>query len=147
MLAFQRQRARGYLLIDIMIAGSIAAVVIASLLSILATARTKNTAATRDVVATQLVLEKFDRERSKGFAFVTMMTLEDAKKAVADLNGKDFMGRPLVVGGAKPLQEGDRHEDRAPRENRDEQHRPAVHDDDVIRPPAEDTEEAQNVHA
>jgi hypothetical protein len=50
-------------------------------------------------------------QRSKGFAFVTMMTLEDAKKAVADLNGKDFMGRPLVVGGAKPL---------APREERGE---------------------------
>lgn len=55
-------------------------------------------------------------QRSKGFAFVTMMTIEDAKKAVADLNGKDFMGRPLVVGGAKPLapreERGDRGYDR-----------------------------------
>lgn len=42
-------------------------------------------------------------QRSKGFAFVTMMSVDEAKKAVADLNAKDFMGRPLVVGGAKPL--------------------------------------------
>lgn len=43
-------------------------------------------------------------QRSKGFAFVTMMSIDEAKKAVAELNGKDFMGRPLVVGGAKPLE-------------------------------------------
>lgn len=48
-------------------------------------------------------------QRSKGFAFVTMTSIDGAKKAVADLNGKEFMGRPLVVGGAKPL---------APREER-----------------------------
>jgi hypothetical protein len=42
-------------------------------------------------------------QRSKGFAFVTMMSVDEAKKAVAELNAKDFMGRPLVVGGAKPL--------------------------------------------
>lgn len=42
-------------------------------------------------------------QRSKGFAFVTMMTTDEAKKAVADLNNKDFMGRPLIVGGAKPM--------------------------------------------
>lgn len=51
-------------------------------------------------------------QRSKGFAFVTMMSVDEAKKAVADLNAKDFMGRPLVVGGAKPL---------PPRDERDEQ--------------------------
>ena len=50
-------------------------------------------------------------QRSKGFAFVTMMSVDEAKKAVADLNAKDFMGRPLVVGGAKPM---------PPRESRDE---------------------------
>ncbi|HEY2572690.1 MAG TPA: hypothetical protein VGH65_01435 [Verrucomicrobiaceae bacterium] len=72
-------------------------------------------------------------QRSKGFAFVTMMSVEEAKKAVADLNNKDFMGRPLVVGGAKPLPEGGRSEDR-PKQS----HSP---DDDIIRPPAEDSEE------
>ena len=42
-------------------------------------------------------------QRSKGFAFVTMMSIDEAKKAVDELNGKEFMGRPLVVGGAKPM--------------------------------------------
>lgn len=54
-------------------------------------------------------------QRSKGFAFVTMMSIDEAKKAVAELNGKDFMGRPLVVGGAKPL------EAREERSGRDEE--------------------------
>lgn len=54
-------------------------------------------------------------QRSKGFAFVTMMSIDEAKKAVTELNGKDFMGRPLIVGGAKPL------EAREERYNRDEQ--------------------------
>ena len=74
-------------------------------------------------------------QRSKGFAFVTMMTIEDAKKAVADLNGKEFMGRPLVVGGAKPMPE---------REDRPARREAPVADDDVIRPPAEDEEEASH---
>ncbi len=72
-------------------------------------------------------------QRSKGFAFVTMMSVDEAKKAVADLNNKDFMGRPLVVGGAKPLPEGERREEGESRGP----------DDDTIRPPAEDSEEEQ----
>ncbi len=39
--------------------------------------------------------------KSKGFAFVTMQTVEDAKRAVEELHDKDFMGRKLVVSGAK----------------------------------------------
>lgn len=74
-------------------------------------------------------------QRSKGFAFVTMMSVDEAKKAVADLNNKEFMGRPLVVGGAKPKPEG---EDR-PRRSREAD--TSQDDDDVIRPPAEDAEE------
>ena len=41
-------------------------------------------------------------ERSKGFAFVTMASVEQAKRAVDELNGKEFMGRQLQVNGAKP---------------------------------------------
>lgn len=55
-------------------------------------------------------------QRSKGFAFVTMTTLEDAKKAVDDLNGKDFMGRPLIVGGAKPMPPREERGERRERE-------------------------------
>ena len=35
--------------------------------------------------------------RSRGFAFVTMMTKEDGEKAVDELNGEDLMGRALQV--------------------------------------------------
>ena len=44
-------------------------------------------------------------QRSKGFAFITMASLEEAKRAVAELNGKDFMGRGLQISGAKPQPE------------------------------------------
>jgi RNA recognition motif-containing protein len=39
--------------------------------------------------------------RSKGFGFVEMAELETAKKAVVELHKSDFMGRQLVVSGAK----------------------------------------------
>ncbi|MBL9132921.1 MAG: hypothetical protein JNG86_17060 [Verrucomicrobiaceae bacterium] len=45
-------------------------------------------------------------QRSKGFAFVTMASLEEARRAVAELSGKDFMGRPLQLSGAKPNTRG-----------------------------------------
>lgn len=60
-------------------------------------------------------------QRSKGFAFVTMMSVDEAKKAVADLNAKDFMGRPLVVGGAKPLAPRDERPDREEESQGEEQ--------------------------
>lgn len=41
-------------------------------------------------------------QRSKGFAFVTMGSREEARRAVSELHGKDFMGRPLQISGAKP---------------------------------------------
>lgn len=48
-----------------------------------------------------------DREsgRSKGFGFVEMATDEDANRAIEECNGKDFMGRNIVVNEARP-QEG-----------------------------------------
>jgi len=46
-------------------------------------------------------------QRSKGFAFVTMGTVEEARRAVQELSGKDFMGRPLQLSGAKPNTRGD----------------------------------------
>ena len=90
------------------------------------------------------VVVNANTQRSKGFAFVTMMSLEEAKKAVADLNNKDFMGRPLVVGGAKPKPEGDdrpRRDFNAPAASQHD-------DDDTIRPPAEDeAEESERINA
>ena len=46
-------------------------------------------------------------ERSKGFAFVTMGSIEEARRAVEELNGKEFMGRPLQISGAKPFAGGE----------------------------------------
>ena len=40
-------------------------------------------------------------QRSKGFAFVQMQTVEEAKRAVGELHDKEFLGRKLVVSGAK----------------------------------------------
>ena len=40
-------------------------------------------------------------QRSKGFAFVSMQTVDEAKRAVEELHDKDFLGRKLVVSGAK----------------------------------------------
>ena len=39
--------------------------------------------------------------RSRGFGFVTMMTVDEAIRAVDTLHDKEFMGRKLVVSGAK----------------------------------------------
>lgn len=43
--------------------------------------------------------------RSRGFAFVTMSTAEEAQKAIAALNGTDLGGRSLTVNIAKPREE------------------------------------------
>lgn len=40
-------------------------------------------------------------QRSKGFAFVQMQSVEEARRAVAELHDKEFLGRKLVVSGAK----------------------------------------------
>ncbi len=45
-----------------------------------------------------------DREtgKSKGFGFIEMANDEEGAKAIAELNGADFEGRPLVVKEARP---------------------------------------------
>jgi len=40
-------------------------------------------------------------EKSKGFGFVTMASVDEARRAVTELHDKEFMGRKLVVSGAK----------------------------------------------
>ncbi|MDX2080395.1 MAG: RNA-binding protein [Terrimicrobiaceae bacterium] len=43
--------------------------------------------------------------KSKGFAFVDMQTVDEAKRAVTELHDKEYMGRKLVVSGAKAVEE------------------------------------------
>ena len=52
------------------------------------------------VQGVELVTHKMT-EKSKGFGFVTMTSIEEAKRAVTELHDKEFMGRKLVVSGAK----------------------------------------------
>lgn len=52
-------------------------------------------------VRTAEIVSHKQTERSKGFAFVTMSAIEEAKRAVDELHDKEFMGRKLVVSGAK----------------------------------------------
>lgn len=51
-------------------------------------------------------------QRSKGFAFVTMSSVDEARRAVQELGGKDFMSRSLQLSGAKPMGAGDSREQR-----------------------------------
>lgn len=46
-----------------------------------------------------------DTGKSRGFAFVEMAQDDDAEKAVAGLNGKDFDGRALTINEARPRPE------------------------------------------
>jgi hypothetical protein len=52
------------------------------------------------VKSAEVVCHKYT-QRSKGFAFVQMTTIEEARRAVQELHDKEFLGRKLVVSGAK----------------------------------------------
>ena len=64
-----------------------------------------------------MIMDKFTN-KPRGFAFVEMGSQEEANKAIEQLNGKDFMGRPLTVNEARPREDrprgggGDRGGDR-----------------------------------
>jgi len=61
------------------------------------------------IVQNAEVVSNSQTQRSKGFGFVTLQSVEEAKRAVQELHDKEFMGRKLVVSGAKA---SDRREDR-----------------------------------
>jgi RNA recognition motif-containing protein len=54
-----------------------------------------------EVVSCKIITDRETR-RSKGFGFVEMSDDEAAKKMIAELNGAEFDGRPMVVKEALP---------------------------------------------
>ena len=57
-----------------------------------------------EVTRVQVMTDR-DTGRARGFAFVEMANDEDAAKAIAALNGKEFGGRALNVNEARPKQD------------------------------------------
>jgi len=53
------------------------------------------------VATVKIVVDRYTA-RSKGFGFVDMPSDDEAKAAIAGLNGKDMDGRPLKVNESKP---------------------------------------------
>ena len=60
-----------------------------------------------------------DTQRSKGFAFLQMLTVDEAKRAVVELHGKDYLGRRLEIGPARVPVKGQDRRDRR-RDDRDD---------------------------
>ena len=56
------------------------------------------------VVEANLMMDRVSG-RSRGFAFVTMSTPEEAQRAIDALNGKELAGRALTVNIARPREE------------------------------------------
>lgn len=52
-----------------------------------------------------VILDRFNRRRSKGFGFVSFVSDEEAEKAIQEMNGKELDGRAIVVNEAKPREE------------------------------------------
>ncbi|MFB3921353.1 MAG: RNA recognition motif domain-containing protein [Terriglobia bacterium] len=57
-----------------------------------------------EVQAVRIMTDR-DTGKSRGFAFVEMVQDDDAAKAIASLNGKEFGGRALTVNEARPRPE------------------------------------------
>lgn len=56
------------------------------------------------VVSARIITDKFSG-KSRGFGFVEMSSEDEAQAAVRGLDGKDFMGRPLAVSVARPMEQ------------------------------------------
>ena len=53
------------------------------------------------VSSARIIMDRYSG-RSKGFGFVEMSNDVEAKSAIAGMNGKDLMGRKIMVSEAKP---------------------------------------------
>lgn len=53
------------------------------------------------VVSAKVIIDR-ETNRSKGFGFVEMSSDDEAKAAIAQLDGKDLAGRPVAISEARP---------------------------------------------
>ncbi len=51
-----------------------------------------------EITEVRLIMDKFSG-KSKGFGFIEMPSKDEALKAIEEMNGKEFKGRDLNVGG------------------------------------------------
>jgi cold-inducible RNA-binding protein len=56
------------------------------------------------VTSSRVITDKYTG-RSRGFGFVEMDNVEEANKAIAELNGKNIDGRDLNINEAKPRED------------------------------------------
>lgn len=56
------------------------------------------------VISAKVITDRYSGQ-GKGFGFVEMETVEDAKKAIDKLNNSDLDGRSIAVKEAKPQEE------------------------------------------
>lgn len=59
------------------------------------------------VVSCKVIMDRMT-ERSKGFAFVEMMSATEAKDAISNLDGSELNGRNIRVNEAKPEENRER---------------------------------------
>ena len=65
------------------------------------------------VTTVKIVTDKFTGS-SRGFGFVEMSSDDEAQRAIAELNGKEFQGRKMVVNESRPRENTGR-DNRPPR--------------------------------
>jgi len=91
------------------------------------------------IVQNAEIVSNRQTQRSKGFGFVQLQSVEEAQRAVAELHDKEYMGRKLVVSGAKAA---DRRDDRSSASSEaDESQEPVDVDEAAESQPPEDTEQ------
>jgi RNA recognition motif-containing protein len=57
-----------------------------------------------EVTSVKIIIDKITRQ-NKGFGFVEMPNEEQARKAIANINGSEVMGRTIVANTAQPKAE------------------------------------------
>lgn len=66
------------------------------------------------VTTAKIVTDKFTGS-SRGFGFIEMPNNDEAQRAIAELNGKEFEGRKIVVNESRPRETTGGNDYRAPR--------------------------------